>query len=95
MTSLMSRNFCENTRVQVPAAYHLCRLGYKYYDRIAEEDFDARTNILVDKCAAALMRLNPGMIDSEARTKVAELTALAAALGELKMENGKWKMEND
>ena len=28
----MPRNFCENTRVQVPAAYHLCRLGYKYYD---------------------------------------------------------------
>ena len=74
----MNRNFCENTRVQVPAAYHLCRLGYKYYDCIAEGDYDAKTNVLVGKCAAALRRLNAGMSDVEANEKVAELLALAA-----------------
>ena len=43
----MNRNFCENTRVQVPAAYLLCLLGYKYYDCIAEGDYDAKTYVLV------------------------------------------------
>ena len=57
----MSRIFNENTRVQVPAAVHLCRLGYLYYGAIAPEEFDASTNILTRKCAAALVRLNPGM----------------------------------
>ena len=42
----MSRTFNENTRVQVPAAVHLCRLGYRYYGAIAPEEFDASTNIL-------------------------------------------------
>ena len=30
----MSINFNENTRVQVPATLHLCKLGYTYLDKI-------------------------------------------------------------
>ncbi len=36
--------FNENTRVQVPAALHLCQLGYTYLDDIPE--YDIRTNII-------------------------------------------------
>lgn len=53
----MSRTFNENTRVQVPAAVHLCRLGYLYYGAIAPEEFDASTNVLTRKCAATLKKL--------------------------------------
>ena len=53
----MSRTFNENTRVQVPAAVHLCRLGYQYYGAIAPEEFDASTNVLTRKCAATLKQL--------------------------------------
>jgi type I restriction enzyme R subunit len=28
--------FTENTRVQVPAALHLCKLGYTYLDNISD-----------------------------------------------------------
>lgn len=42
----MSGKFNENTRVQVPAAIHLSRLGYTYLDRIDPADYDASTNIL-------------------------------------------------
>ena len=31
-------NFNENTRVQVPAALHLCKLGYTYLDKIEALD---------------------------------------------------------
>ena len=34
----MEYKFNENTRVQVPAALHLCRLGYTYLDNITEYD---------------------------------------------------------
>ena len=43
----MSGRFNENTRVQVPAALHLCRLGYTYLDSIDEDDYEPNTNILV------------------------------------------------
>ena len=32
--------FNENTRVQVPAAIHLCKLGYKYLSAISDDDLD-------------------------------------------------------
>lgn len=38
--------FNENTRVQVPAALHLCKLGYTYLDNI--NAYDTKTNILID-----------------------------------------------
>ena len=56
--------FNENTRVQVPAALHLCKLGYTYLDNILA--YDAKTNILVDVFLSAVKRLNPGLSSSDA-----------------------------
>lgn len=52
-------NFNENTRVQVPAALHLYKLGYSYLDKIT--DYDANTNILIKVFMMAVRRLNPGI----------------------------------
>ena len=54
-------NFTENTRVQVPAALHLCKLGYSYLDNI--ETYNDKTNILTDIFTRSLKRLNPDMDD--------------------------------
>ena len=78
IVSPMSRTFNENTRVQVPAAVHLCRLGYLYYGAIVPEEFDASTNILTRKCAAALVRLNPGMAEAQAVSLVQDLIRLSS-----------------
>ena len=43
----MSGKFNENIRIHVPAAIHLCRLGYTCRDYIDETDYDPSTNILV------------------------------------------------
>lgn len=61
----MSGRFNENTRVQVPAAIHLCRLGYTYLDRIDATDYDPSTNILTSVFKEAIARLNPGLSDAE------------------------------
>lgn len=55
--------FNENTRVQVPAALHLCKLGYTYLDRI--DAFNPDTNILVDVFMRSVKRLNPEMSSGE------------------------------
>ena len=52
-------NFNENTRVQVPAALHLCKLGYTYLDSI--DALDTQTNIIVDVFLESIKRLNPGV----------------------------------
>lgn len=51
----MEYKFNENTRVQVPAALHLCRLGYTYLDNITE--YDSKTNILTDVFLRSVQRL--------------------------------------
>ncbi len=51
--------FNENTRVQVPAALHLSKLGYDYLDNIPV--FNPSTNILVDVFNRSMRRLNPDM----------------------------------
>lgn len=56
-------NFNENTRVQVPAALHLCKLGYAYLDNICA--YDTKTNILIDVFLNAVKRLNPNMSSSD------------------------------
>lgn len=61
-------NFNENTRVQVPAALHLVRLGYTYLSSIQEDEYNAETNILTKVFIRSLIRLNPGLSDSEANT---------------------------
>ena len=61
----MSGRFNENTRVQVPAAIHLCHLGYTYLDRIDALDYDPSTNILTQVFKLAFAKLNPGLSDAE------------------------------
>lgn len=55
----MSKTHNENTRVQVPAILHLCKLGYTYLSSIPE--YDHRTNILSSIFIDSLKRLNPGL----------------------------------
>ena len=62
-----NNKFNENTRVQVPAALHLCKLGYTYLDNICA--YDTKTNILIDVFLNAVKRLNPGLSGSEASGK--------------------------
>jgi type I restriction enzyme, R subunit len=76
----MSRNFNENTRVQVPAAIHLCRLGYTYLDRFAESEdlgeknnFNAENNILYKIFEESVQRLNPDKTLDEIRQVLHEL----------------------
>lgn len=57
------KNFTENTRVQVPAALHLCKLGYTYLDDITL--YNPQTNILTDIFIRSVKRLNPGLTDLE------------------------------
>lgn len=61
----MSGKFNENTRVQVPAAIHLSRLGYTYLDCIDPTDYDASTNILTTVFKKAVSGLNPGISEGE------------------------------
>lgn len=56
-------SFNENTRVQVPAALHLCKLGYTYLDRI--DAFNPDTNILIDVFMRSMRRLNPEMTSGD------------------------------
>lgn len=53
--------FNENTRVQVPAALHLCKLGYTYLDNIHE--YDHRTNIITPIFKQSIRKLNPSLTD--------------------------------
>lgn len=57
------KNFTENTRVQVPAALHLCKLGYTYLDDITS--YNPQTNILTDIFIRSVKRLNPELTDLE------------------------------
>ncbi len=57
-------SFNENTRVQVPAALHLGKLGYTYLDNI--QAYDAKTNILIDVFLNAVKRLNPDLSSQDA-----------------------------
>lgn len=69
------KNFNENTRVQVPAALHLCKLGYTYMDNIA--NYNAETNILTDVFLRSIKRLNPGMKDLECRQLLDKIVVVA------------------
>lgn len=69
-------NFTENTRVQVPAALHLCRLGYEYLDEI--KVYDGKTNILTEVLLSSLHRLNPTKSDSECKNKLKEIDRMVS-----------------
>ncbi|MBP5380493.1 MAG: type I restriction endonuclease subunit R [Bacteroidaceae bacterium] len=63
--------FNENTRVQVPAALHLCKLGYTYLDDI--KAIDTQTNILFDVFFDSVKRLNPGVSSEEVSTLLSHI----------------------
>jgi len=67
--------FNENTRVQVPAALHLCKLGYIYLDDICE--YDRKTNILTDVFLNAVKRLNPTMPREETALLLSKIINIA------------------
>ena len=69
--------FTENTRVQVPAALHLCRLGYVYKMR-SELVCDQKTNILVDEFMTAVTRINPDKDKSEIKALLDNLISVSA-----------------
>lgn len=68
-------NFNENTRVQVPAALHLCKLGYAYLDNICA--YDTKTNILIDVFLNAVKRLNPNMSSSDVSLLFSKIVNIA------------------
>ena len=70
-----NNKFNENTRVQVPAALHLCKLGYTYLDNICA--YDTKTNILIDVFLNAVKRLNPGLSGSEVSLLYAKIVNIA------------------
>lgn len=67
--------FSENSRVQVPAAIHLRKLGYTYLADIDEQEYDHSTNILTEVFVRSYMRINKGqgITEQEARQKCADL----------------------
>ena len=73
----MSSRFNENTRVQVPAALHLCRLGYIYLDSIGESDCEPNTNILVNVFREAVSNLNAGITEDRINALLSELVQAA------------------
>lgn len=74
---MQNSNFNENTRVQVPAALHLCKLGYTYLDNISNPDYDHRTNILTDVFLNAVKRLNPSMSDQKIASLLSKIANIA------------------
>lgn len=68
-------SFNENTRVQVPAALHLCKLGYTYLDNI--NALDTNTNILVDVFLESVKRLNPGISSTEVSLLFSKIVSIA------------------
>lgn len=72
----IGNNFTENTRVQVPAALHLCRLGYEYLDDITT--YDEKTNILTDVLLSSLRRLNPTLTETECKNVLGDIRRMAA-----------------
>ena len=67
----MSRNCNENTRVQVPATLHLCKLGYTYLDKI--DSYDHSTNILTGIFLSQLAKLNPLLSEQDCKNYLTKL----------------------
>ena len=77
---MANRDFTENTRVQVPAALHLCRLGYTYLSAINEDEYDNKTNILKDVFVRSVCNINKdkNLQAQEAETLLQELVGTSA-----------------
>ena len=68
--------FNENTRVQVPAALHLVRLGYTYLAGIKDDDFNADTNILTKVFLRSIKRINPELSESDTQTVLTDIVRI-------------------
>ena len=68
-------NFNENTRVQVPAALHLCKLGYTYLEKI--DALDTGTNIIIDVFLESVKNLNPGISGTEVSILFSKIVSIA------------------
>lgn len=66
--------FNENTRVQVPAALHLCKLGYTYLDEMPM--YDSKTNILIGIFQESAKRLNPDLTELEVSQLLDKITSV-------------------
>lgn len=71
-----SANFNENTRVQIPGALHLVKLGYTYLSQIAYEDYEHSTNILKDVFFRYVSRLNPNITETEVKKYLGEVVRM-------------------
>lgn len=71
----MKKDFSELTRVQIPAALHLMRLGYTYIPRngkeIAERDLD--TNILVSVFKEQFLKFNNYLTEEDFERELANI----------------------
>lgn len=72
----MASDFNENTRVQVPAAFHLCRLGYTYVDTLPRYEDDC--NILTDVFLSQLGKLNPGYTEQDCKNYLLKIKTCLA-----------------
>lgn len=77
---MANKEFTENTRVQVPAAMHLCRLGYTYLSAIGSEDYDDKTNILKKVFVRAVCHINKEshLLESQAEALLNDLVRISA-----------------
>lgn len=66
---MANKEFTENTRVQVPAALHLCRLGYTYLSAIKDGDYDDKTNILKKVFIRSVCHINKDKKLTEAQAE--------------------------
>lgn len=70
-------DFNENTRVQVPAALHLCKLGYTYLDDNDIMVYDRKTNILPDVFLRSVKQINPNASGEEISTLFSKIVNIS------------------
>lgn len=70
-------DFNENTRVQVPAALHLCKLGYTYLDDNDIMVYDRKTNILPDVFLRSVKYINPNASGEEISTLFSKIVNIS------------------
>ena len=77
---MANKEFTENTRVQVPAALHLCRLGYTYLSAIKDGDYDDKTNILKKIFIKSVCHINKDkdLTEAQAESLLNDLIRISA-----------------
>jgi type I restriction enzyme R subunit len=65
--------FNEDSRVKIPAILHLMKLGYKYLVK-SEQNFDDKTNILVDIFYESIARINNNLENYEVKNALDKIS---------------------